>query len=147
MNTTTCNSKSRRRNGSFIPSFENIINELMHTNMGDIITQKNIKYTSPAVNVQQKDDRFIFEMGLPGLSKKDVTINIENNILTVSSAKEMDKETKYRLREFNYGKFERRFRISDKIDQEKIDAQFKNGVLIITLHKKEEQTPKSIEIK
>lgn len=154
MKTTTCNpgarrARSRRRRGNnfVFPQFENILNELMHTNVGDIVTQKNINYTTPAVNVQETEDKFIFEMALPGLTKEDVKINIENDLLTITSAKEMDNETKFRLREFNYGKFERKFRLSDKIDQEKIDAAFNSGVLTITFSKKEEQAPKSIQIK
>lgn len=148
MNTNTCNPKAKRRNnGFFVPSFENIINELMHTNVGEIVTHKNIKYTSPAVNVQQMDDKFVLEMALPGMSKKEVAIHIEKDVLTIASSKEIDKDVNYRLREFNYGTFERKFRISDKVDQSSVDAKFKNGVLIITLHKKPEVAPKNITIK
>lgn len=155
MNTTTCNPKAqrarkmskRRARGFFAPQFENIINELMHSNVGDIVTQKNIRYTSPAVNVQETDEKFVLEMALPGLSKEDVSIQVKDDVLDISSKKEMDTESNFRLREFNYGKFERKFRISDKIDQSKVDAQFVNGVLTLTLHKKEEQAPKSIDIK
>lgn len=148
MNTNTCNPRSRKRtNGFFVPSFENIINELMHTNVSDIVTHKNIKYTSPAVNVQQTEDKFVLEMALPGMSKKEVSLNIENDILTIASVKEIDKDIKYRLREFNYGTFERKFRLSDKIDQSSIAAKFTNGVLIITLLKKPEQAPKTVTIK
>ncbi len=147
MTTKTYRPRHRRPNGFFVPAFENIFNEMMNTSVKDIVTQKNIDYTQPAANVQQSEEGYTLELALPGLSKKDVEIIIDKDVLIISAALEADTEKKYRLREFKYGTFERRFRLNDTIDQESIKATFKNGVLTISMTKTEAPQPKSISIK
>jgi len=101
-------------------------------------------------NVVEFDDRFQLSIAIPGYAKEDVEITIEDDRLSIKSKKEQStKSTNYRLREWNYDEFEKHFKLADTIDQSKVEATFAQGVLEITLRKKEEaipQPPKSITI-
>ena len=103
---------------------------------------KQRKYEcAPSTNIIEKNDGFELHMAVPGVEKKDVKINMEKNVLNITSEKEAEKEdegTKYARREFVYGTFCRSFTLPDTIDTEKISADFKNGILKVTLPKKEE---------
>ena len=104
----------------------------------------------PAVNVIEFDDKFELEAALPGYSRKDVEIVVDNDILKLTSTKEEQTQNdNYRLREFGYNRFERKFQLPETVDTERISARFVNGVLTITLPKREEvipQPPKEIKI-
>lgn len=93
---------------------------------------------------------FHIEIDMPGIKKKDITIDIDGNLLTVCGTRQMKKEVKeedYYLCESSFGKIERKFTLPDGIDKEKIDAELKDGQLVITLQKEEKLKPRSIEIK
>jgi HSP20 family protein len=100
----------------------------------------------PAVNVLENNDNFMIEVAAPGLEKKDFHIDLENNLLTISSEKEFkheeEKNGKFMRREFGYSSFKRSFTLPESIDTEKIGATYKEGVLHITIPKKEEAKPK-----
>lgn len=148
MNNTCSRPRARRRNRAFMaPSFENIINELMNTSVGNIVTHKDLKYSSPAVNVEKKEHGYTLQLALPGLTKSDVEIKIEENVLIITGTKEVEEGPKYRLREFNYGVFSRRFTLDKEIDQSSIQASFEDGILTIDLSKKPVDPPKTIAIK
>ena len=104
----------------------------------------------PAVDVTEDDNGYHFEMELPGLSKEDVKISFKEDVLHVTGEKkyENDEEKKnYHHYERRYGKFERAFRVHSDVLVEKIDANFKNGILSIDLPKAEIAKPKEIEVK
>jgi HSP20 family protein len=104
----------------------------------------------PAVDVRETEDSYLMEVELPGLTEKDVDVKLENNLLTISSKKEEKKEEKkngYLLRERKSSSFARSFVLPDEVDREKIDAQFKNGVLSIAFPKAPAAKPKTIEVK
>ncbi|NPA67819.1 MAG: Hsp20/alpha crystallin family protein [Chlorobi bacterium] len=108
--------------------------------------------TVPPVNVFESETAFQIELAAPGLDKKDININLENDILTISAEKKEDKVTRegeYTKKEFDYRNFSRSFTLPEIADKEKISAKSENGVLIITVNKKEEviNKPKQIEIK
>ena len=95
----------------------------------------------PAVNISENKDDYRIELAAPGLSKNDFKINLEDDVLTISSEKEDKKEEKdeqIMRREFNYSKFSRSFTLSETIDVDKIKASFKDGVLNLVLPKMEE---------
>jgi len=106
--------------------------------------------TVPAVNITETDTEYILELAAPGMKKSDFHVNIDRNVLTVSSEKEEEKEEKdknYTRKEFSYSSFERSFTLPESIEQDKIDAKYTNGVLKLVLPKKEEVIPKTKEIK
>src|SRR5512145_475921 len=99
----------------------------------------------PAVNIVENADAFKIEVAAPGLEKNDFKIDLENNMLTISAEKEQnneEKDLKYMRREFSYSSFKRSFSLPLTVDGEKIEAIHKDGVLLITLPKREEARPK-----
>ncbi len=103
--------------------------------------------TLPAVNIVEEDDRFAIEFAAPGLKKEDFKVNLDNNVLSVSSEREESDEEKnknYTRREFNYTAFQRSFTLPDTADAEKISAEYKDGVLKIEIPKKEEAKVKPV---
>lgn len=95
----------------------------------------------PAVNVLEQEDLFKIEFAAPGLQKSDFKINLDNNVLTVKSEKEENNEesnSKYTRREFSYSSFTRTFTLPDSANNEKVSAEYKDGILSISIAKKEE---------
>jgi len=104
------------------------------------------------VNVQESDNSYRMEVVAPGFEKTDFTINLDQNLLTVSAEKKEEvKEEKEKQirREYSYRSFKRSFTIDEKIDATQIEASYINGVLILNLPKKTEvkEAAKQIEIK
>jgi HSP20 family protein len=95
----------------------------------------------PAVNIAEDENKYAIEFAVPGFSKSDFVINLENDILTVKSEKESqtdETEINYTRKEFDYSSFQRSFTLPDLVDGEKISASYTNGVLSIEIPKKEE---------
>ncbi len=106
--------------------------------------------TVPAVDVRESETDYVMEVELPGLTEKDVEVKLDNNLLTISSAKEEKKEEKkngYILRERKASRFSRSFVLPESVDREKIGAEFKNGILHLTFPKVPAAQPKTIEVK
>jgi HSP20 family protein len=108
--------------------------------------------TMPAVNIREDGDSFNIEVAAPGIDKKDFNIKIENNVLSISTEQKAEKEEKkdtYIRKEFNYFGFQRSFALPESVDHEKIKANHKDGVLMVSIPKKEEakeKPPKTIKI-
>lgn len=105
----------------------------------------------PKVDVKEGKDSYALQMDLPGCTEKDVNIEVDHGVLTISSAKTEEKEEKkdgekWLIRERSSSRFTRRFTLPDDVDQEKISAVFKNGVLNVTMNRKELPAPKRIAI-
>ncbi len=103
--------------------------------------------TLPAVNVRETDDTFEIEVAAPGMSKEDFRVNMENNLLTISSEKKEEKKEeekgRFSRREFSYQSFQRSFAIPENlVEGEQITAKYCDGILCISLPKKEEVKPK-----
>jgi HSP20 family protein len=105
----------------------------------------------PATNVFETEKEFKIEMSLPGLKRKDVNLVYQNNLLTIKVEKETQEEKdsyKYAHREFGSFNFEKQYKLPKSIDTEKISAKFDNGILNVSLPKKEEALEKApVEIK
>lgn len=107
----------------------------------------------PSVNIIEGKEDFRIEVAAPGLEKGDFKINLENNVLTISSEKEEkneEKEERYMRREFSYTSFRRSFSLPQTVEAEKISANHSNGVLTISIPKREEakvKPAKQIEIR
>jgi HSP20 family protein len=104
---------------------------------------------SPAVDIFETEGEIVVKAELPGLDRKDITLHLENNVLTLRGERKFEKETKdenYHRIERSYGNFSRSFSIPASVDEEKIRADYKDGVLKIMLPKKEQSKPKQIKI-
>lgn len=134
---TATNCKTNRSRPVAFPLFGNILNELMNTNMGDVITHKNIDYTTPLINVLEHDANYTLEMTAPGLNKSDINISIDKNVLTISADKKSEGEQKFKVKEFKYGVFKRSFKLPEIVDTGNIAASMENGILKLTLAKKD----------
>jgi len=95
----------------------------------------------PAVNISENEDSFMLEMAAPGMQKSDFKINLDNNVLTLSSEKQDEKEENnenFSRKEFNYSSFSRSFTLPKSIDFDKIKADYKDGILKVSLPKRED---------
>ena len=105
----------------------------------------------PAVNIYENKDGYLPELNVPGRNKEDFQANLENNLLTISYEKKEEtknEDVKAIRREFSSSSFKRSFTVDEKIDAEKIDAKYENGILRLFFPKKEEVkvSPKQISI-
>jgi HSP20 family protein len=106
----------------------------------------NTRTTLPMVNVKESVDGFEVEMAAPGYNKNDFKIELNRDVLTVSSEKTIENETKddqqFTRREYSFQSFSRSFTLPNSADGDKIDARYENGVLRVSIPKKEEAKPK-----
>lgn len=102
--------------------------------------------TMPSVNIKESPEAFEVEMAAPGFEKSDFKIEQHNDVLTISSEKKVEKETKddehFTKREFSYQSFCRSFNLPNTVESEKIKARYENGILKVHIPKKEEAKPK-----
>ena len=95
---------------------------------------------SPKLDIAELKDRYEIKAELPGMDEKDINLSIEDGLLTISGEKKAEAEEKergYYLKECSYGSFNRSIRLPDNISDDKIEAKFKKGVLVIDMPKKE----------
>jgi HSP20 family protein len=106
----------------------------------------------PAVNIREDEKNYTLDLAVPGMDKKDLKIDINKDVLTISSESRNEKEESkdgFRRKEFSYQAFTRSFYIPENVNREKIEANYKDGVLSVSLPKQEEEknkVTKSIEI-
>ena len=125
--------------------FNNFENQFRHS----LLSRKEQEFC-PQLDVSETNSHYCLELDLPGVDKKDVDIKVDNNILTIKGKKELDEEHKgsnYYSRERFYGDFRRSMSLPSGVNTDKIDADFKNGVLKIKLPKTEVSSTKTIDIK
>jgi HSP20 family protein len=104
---------------------------------------------APAVDIYEQEGNIVLKAELPGVDAKNVDIHVENNVLTLRGERKFDHEVKrdnYHRVERAYGTFARSFTLPNVVDTERINAEYKDGVLRVTLPKKEEAKPKQISI-
>jgi len=99
----------------------------------------------PAANVSEDEKNYMLELALPGFTKEEITIKFEEEVLTITAGrqpKEDEKGPKYTWNEFGYkSKYERSFQLPETVNADEISAAFDNGILRVTLPKKEVQAP------
>lgn len=144
-----------KRNGNAFPAFPVLFDDFFNRELFNWGTN-NFSATSttvPSVNIKETTDSFEVEVAAPGMEKKDFIITLDGNLLTISSTKqtrEEKEEQNYMRREFSYQSFQRNFELSkDVVDADKINARYDNGLLLLTIPKKEEakqKAPRKIEI-
>jgi len=104
---------------------------------------------SPSVDIFETEGEIVVKAELPGMDRKDIQLNLENNVLSLRGERKFQKETKddnYHRIERSYGVFSRSFSIPATVDEERIRADYKDGVLKIVLPKKDQAKPKQIKI-
>jgi len=118
---------------------------------GDLFDWSNRNFsltntTLPSVNIKQNANEFTVEVAAPGFEKGDFKLEVDHDLLTISSEKKVENETKdgeqFTKREFSYQSFSRSFTLPNTADGERIEANYDNGILRITIPKKEEAKPK-----
>jgi len=148
---TTTNMKLIRRNNLF-PEFPSVFDNFVGKDLFDFDNNGfHAPGTSvPAVNVKEHEDGFDIEVAAPGFNKKDFNIEVNNDLLTISSTRETKNEEKdskgrYTRREFGYTSFKRTFTLPEKtVNSEKIKANYEDGILYISIPKREEVKPKPV---
>ncbi|MDC6352526.1 Hsp20/alpha crystallin family protein [Zeaxanthinibacter sp. PT1] len=129
-----------QRNSLLFPS---LMNEMFKPDwFGGMDTVNN---SFPAVNIKENEKDFELELAIPGQKKEDFNIEVDNNVLSISMETKNEEETKeanYTRREFSYRSFKRAFTLPETVDEDKINADYSDGILRFTLPKKEEALPK-----
>lgn len=124
-------------NNGYMPSvLDSFLNE-------SVMNEKTMSFTRPDFNVYETEKEFVIEAAVPGLEKKYFKIDIDDNILKISSEKEVKDENedqKYFYRGFNYGSFNKSYSLPDNVIKEKITASYNDGILKVMI-------PKNVEVK
>ena len=137
----------RLKNTTFFPSWVDDFTGSMWP-----ISESKVGASMPAVNIHEDVNQFIIEVAVPGMEKKDFKLDLNHNVLTISAEKEekkQDDKKKYTRREFSYTSFNRSFTLPNSVKEEGIKASYKDGLLTISIPKKEEakeKPPMQIEI-
>lgn len=142
-----------KRNG-FWPSTSSV-DEFLSDNFFNWPSEMNRGASLPRVNVAEHEDEFIVEMAAPGMKREDFHVELDNDILVISSETSQSNEEKdekngsFTRREFSYGSFRRSFHIPNTVEVDKIKAKYQDGLLRLVIPKKEEakrKPPKTIKI-
>lgn len=134
-------SMNKRNEPNWLPS---AIDKMLKTDwLGGTTNINNIGTRVPAVNILETEDNFLIEVAVPGKAKKDLIIELENDMLSISSEEKEENKTtheneKFTRTEFNFNNFRRAFGLHESVDRERISATYINGILEIILPKLEE---------
>ncbi len=145
-----------KRNGNLLNTFPMLFDDLFNRDLMNWRTNNfsDTNTTIPAVNIKETAENYAVEVAAPGMTKKDFKVELDGNVLTISSEK-TNRETenegeRYARREFSYQAFQRSFTLQkDVVDIDKIEAKYENGLLLLLIPKKEEakqKPPRLIQI-
>ena len=115
-----------------------MMSNIFENELGDFFGKR---ITNPAANIVEQNESFLLEIAAPGLKKDDFKIHLENSVLTISAEMEDAKKEEgrnYTRKEFYYGSFSRSFTLPKTIDLESIKADYQDGILKVTMPKREE---------
>lgn len=102
----------------------------------------------PRTNIRETDDSYVFTMEMPGLSRENIDVNIEGDVLVVKGQKSGESEDKGLLRrEYRAARFERTFNVGQSIDREHVTAKMVDGILTVTLPKSPEKVGRKVDVK
>ncbi len=134
------------------PAWSNFFNDFFNRDWMDWTTRNfsDTNTTLPSVNIKEDENGYEVEVAAPGLDKNDFRIELDNQILSISSEKKIEDETKegqqFTRREFSYQSFSRSFTLPNTVDHEKIAAKYANGILRIEIPKREEARKKPVKM-
>jgi HSP20 family protein len=134
---------------SEVPSTSRLFEEFFNDFPFSGSMQESRENWMPSVDILEKDGNLILRAELPGMTEKQIDLKLEGNTLTMKGERKMDTEDKknnYHRVESFYGSFTRSFRLPDTVDLEKINADYKNGILTVTIPQKPEVRPREIAV-
>lgn len=139
-------SLANRNSNQNFPTVSNWLEDIFNRELPSVFNSNfNTGITLPKVNIKETADAFVVEMAVPGLKKSDFHIDLNNEVLSISTETKEEsehKEENYTRREFGYSSFKRTFNLPESVNDEKINATYENGILHILLPKKEEAKQK-----
>ncbi|MDX1470010.1 MAG: Hsp20/alpha crystallin family protein [Flavobacteriaceae bacterium] len=129
-----------------VPRFSSWVDNFFDNELGTgFLSNFNTGMSLPAVNIKEEADNYKLEIAVPGMSKEDFNVDVDNKILSISSEKSSESnesEENYTRREFGYSSFKRTFTLPDSVNADKIKATYKDGILTVDLPKREEAKQK-----
>ncbi len=128
---------------SYVPS---IFSDFFGDYLNNDVMLRNVRPAVPACNIHESEKNFAIELAVPGMQKSDFHIEVENGVLTISAEKKeekSDEKVNYTRKEFSYASFKRSFTLPETVNAENISASYENGVLALSLPKKEESKSKA----
>ena len=138
----------------FLMPFDRLFDKVMENQFPNFTEEFGVKCFEggayPKVNVYEYDDKIGIVAEIPGLSKKQVNIEVEDNVLTISGDKHNvadDNTAKIIRRELKHSSFKRSFQLGDQLDAEKVSAKFEDGILSVNIPKIEPEQPKKKSVK
>jgi HSP20 family protein len=123
------------------PATQNMFSDFFNDFFNDSLLSRDYFKSVPAVNISERANDYLIEMAAPGFTKEDFKVNVENDVLTIAAEKKNEKKdenSRFTRKEFQYSSFSRTFTMPDHVEADKIGAEYKDGVLSLTLPKKEE---------
>lgn len=133
------------KNTSANPFFSDVFDSLIN----DSFLSDKLIARVPAVNIAETENEFHVELAVPGLKKEDFKINLDKNVLSVAAEKKaenVEEGKKFSKREYSYNSFVRSFTLPESADQSKIEADYSDGILKLTVAKREEAKFQTREI-
>jgi HSP20 family protein len=136
---------------NYSPTWSSFFNDFLNRDWYDWNNQNYslTNTTIPSVNIKETEDEFEVEMAAPGMAKDDFRIELNNSVLSISSEKESENETKegknVTRREFSYQSFSRSFTLPAIVETDRISAKYENGILQVKIPKKAEAKPKPLK--
>lgn len=122
-------------------------NKIQKYDTEEIVAEKNVRLAIPYADIFTTDYGYKIDIDMPGVSKDKFSIKVDNDELLVKGELDKTADGDYYYNEIDYSGYERSFILPDDVDTDKIEAVYNNGVLTLTLNKKEQFKPKLIEIK
>ncbi len=147
MTNNTCNfGQGSKNSGNFVEALFDMFNTAMTGNMVQTTENQDRSFAFRArLNVVNHDDTYMLELLIPGAQKEDIKIAYDDKVLTISYEREKN-DTQYMKKEFGFDHYERKIRIRPNMDLENMEAEYQNGVLTLSIPKKEKTTPELKEV-
>lgn len=139
MTLITLNKQAKNKDGRFLPMFDEVFNDFF----GGAHAHRGFMHKSAAVNIKESEKEYQLEFAAPGFEKDEFKLNLENQVLTVSAEKKnesREEQSGYTRREFAYSAFQRSFTLPESVQEEGIKAEYKNGILLVSIPKKEAES-------
>jgi HSP20 family protein len=138
-----------KRDVGYAPTLSNFFDDFFTRDLFNWPSSSSTGTSIPKVNIYETDSEFHVEMAAPGMTKDDFKVELDNNMLTISSQKESENvendKKNYQRREYSYQSFVRSFHLPDSAEAEKINAKYADGILKLVIPKKEEAKRKPVK--